>query len=169
MPEPIPTPYDIADIPFFPSSPGTIAWIASCVAVALLWLLSRARTAPSSTNFPQLRGVVLKEFDRYGTLPFEEMKKSLGPLSLLVRRYLAALSGYAFDAASPREIEALLQDENYSRFREVGNLLLAVEQLRFSGESPSSQELMKLVSSLRREISTLDSPRAAPQPLKRSS
>lgn len=156
MSEPIPTPYDIADIPFFPSAPGVVAWVASFIAVALLWMFSRARTARSSTNLPQLREIILKEFDRYGALSYEEMKGTLGPLSLLVRRYLAALSGYAFDASSPREIEAVLSDDKYLRFRKVGNHLLALEQLRFSGESSSPQELKQLVSSLRAEISALD-------------
>ena len=128
-PQPLPTPYDITPIPFFPIVPGIVAWIiVAIIAMVIAAIIARVplsrRGSPASalnTAEKELRSLQSREI---------EPKELLSGASLIIRRLLAALTSLNLRSATAAEIREFAQAQPDS----IQSLLRAaatIEETRF--------------------------------------
>lgn len=116
---PLPTPYDIAPIPYFPSSPGLREWIAFVVLGLVALLLLQTRRAGGSGK-PALHAPkviarealsrILAEASAAQISP-EAMRRALFEASLVLRRLVGAATGVPAAELTSSELQAMAESE----------------------------------------------------------
>ena len=159
-PNPLPTPYDIVPIPYFPVEPGLLAWLAVGVAAILVGLLiariplSRRSAPASAVATAQRELAALSQRS-------PEAKELLGEASLIIRRLLAALGAVNLRSASAPEIRQLSQSQP-EQIRPVLEAAARIEETRFLpsvSQEVAEIEIEALSTALREARDLFNKPR----------
>ncbi len=136
MPQPLPTPYDITNIPFVPWSPGTREWllllVATCGALVFLslWhLLRRGR---------RLRRVVDRLLEEIERSSHQNSVASTERISRAARRIIEHTTRHNLGGLSPEELAAYA---NQCRDPEEGVALRLIADLESHLYAPPSDAL----------------------------
>ena len=136
------TPYDITSIPFFPYSPGLIAWAVFVVlALALLAgfrfaILSARKRGPARSSF-DLAFSELKKLARLARAS-QNKKEILARASLIVKRLLSAMGGRDISHCTAAELEEYAKQLDSGALQEV---LTSVYQIENSKYQPDDRDL----------------------------
>jgi hypothetical protein len=136
---PLPTPFDIAALPFFPWEPGRAAWILLAVALAAVvlgskwWSSRRDARSPIESAFAQVANHFSALLIRESPPGAADMER----VSLLLRRLLSLCEHADIAGLTPTELSALAQKKAEPATRELLSALGSVDTDRYL--PPSSQ------------------------------
>ena len=139
MVEAVPTPYDIAALPYFPASPGLLEWsiffLCAAALIGVAWIRNRAprvdRVPPSVARqvLHDLNNVVIAI--EAPSLHAPTIKRLLAELSVSVRRSLPAKDALRFETMSAQEIERHVAEGAELQHADLMRALLPLEAFKF--------------------------------------
>lgn len=144
--EPVPTPFDITELPFIPFTPSLLLWIllpgtVLLVFLIILWLARRSPVIHAASRSETER--------RLRTLMQQKQKvdtqQAATATSLILKRFLSIELGESVDTLGTSELNALAASAEQTAPRRILlETLATLEESRYSGDLPTTR-LMSLL------------------------
>jgi hypothetical protein len=140
MPDAIPTPFDIVEVPYVPWSPGLREWIAAFVVFLVLfaatWIVSRRKARSRSKIIWLLLQEIERAANKGGAADIERLVH-------LSRRVLEHITGRDVSTLSPSELGRAAKEDGSQNVANALRELAALEGEMYAPPSAEHHESMR--------------------------
>lgn len=106
-PSPLPTPYDIVEIPYFAYVPGILAWLAFLLFAALSVQLVKRLRRRKPKNHLRALDLAVEELQALTGVGSRPAKDSMAIASIVTKRFISIVEGRDLTAQSAQELREL--------------------------------------------------------------
>ena len=168
--DPLPTPYDITDIPIFPYEPGLFEWLL-LLSLAIIVLSAAALNAKrkarskvrSAAELADEELAILAEKSRSAPLSKDDMASAV----LITKRFIAMHDPTDLTSHTSGELLALAEERNSPQLKNIAGILGAIDQQLFRpvpDAAPAASTIEALRTALRDYLRTFEKKEAAWKP-----